>query len=638
MHRALRIVNLSEDEVHSSRTQTDSMRGFFHSRWLWMALSYLSELPNGDFPYPTITYACKDHVNDAFQDMTININDVHLLTFCTPEELRNLSVQMDDKELERVRWKMVSLGVNGTDIEKMLSEESRVTLVQFESDGSLSLRTTMPELRDRGYYFQTKGHWRPEAGFDFLDCQTKEERRRWRCMFYDSLASLDFQGALLHVSANDNPPFIKLNGTTPVFGIDYQILLNMQKAFNFTSQAIDFSRGYFYQALTFVTQPPTEKSRVLVVLQPFSPTVAIPPLAFAVGFRETCRLRGDMSASGRHVGWGRRGRSVWGLFAATIFVSTIFLHWFTGAELQMGNRKWHVHRASVNDSFFLILELLAVGGTDPAEKPRSHTVRVLYATCLIGTVVITGVYSGILTAFMSFPGMNKPLETLAELKDVVTTSSMTWGILGPGTSQMTLFKESEEGLYKELWDSIKDSIKENGTEHLFSSTDGGIKRVLGGGFAFIHPRMSLMYNIKTYGYNNFYMASDQFYFQGSGIAMRKGSPYKDKIDELIIQLQSGGLIGHWASQLLPPEVRLLTVTDRSDSDERPIKIEDLQGAFYILVMGYVMAAMTFLMELVVFSCKKRKELLRREQEAYNFELHLALHSRAKPRYQTYPEP
>ena len=81
---------------------------------------------------------------------------------------------------------------------------------------------------------------------------------------------------------------------------------------------------------------------------------------------------------------------VWGLFGATIVVSTIFLYWFTCAELRMGNRKWYVWRSSISDSFFLILELLAVGGTDPAEKPRSHTVRVLYATCLIGTVVITG--------------------------------------------------------------------------------------------------------------------------------------------------------------------------------------------------------------------------------------------------------
>ena len=141
---------------------------------------------------------------------------------------------MKDKELERVRWKMVSLGVKGTDISNMLTEESRVTLVQFENDGSLSLHTTMPELRDRGYYFETKGYWRAESGFDFLNCMTKEEVRRWRCMFYDSLAQLDFEGALLHVSANDNPPFIKLNGSTPVYGIDYQILLSMQKAFNFT--------------------------------------------------------------------------------------------------------------------------------------------------------------------------------------------------------------------------------------------------------------------------------------------------------------------------------------------------------------------------------------------------------------------
>ena len=90
------------------------------------------------------------------------------------------------------------------------------------------------------------------------------------------------------------------------------------------------------------------------------------------------------------------------------------------------------------------------------------------------------------------------------------------------------FQGSTEGLYKELWDGIKYDKK----GHLFSRTKYGITRVLDGGFAFIHPRMSLMYNIKAYGYKNFHMASDQFYFQGSGIAMRKGSPYRDKINEL----------------------------------------------------------------------------------------------------------
>ncbi|CAG0895045.1 unnamed protein product [Darwinula stevensoni] len=555
----------------SSRTLFDVLQDFIRVyKPLIIFLPPVYELPDGDMPYPSITYSCKDHDNDAFQDLRINTNDVHLLTFCTSRELRNISRKMNSTNLERVRWKVVSLGVNRTTINTTLTEESRVTLVEFEEDGSLSLRTTMPELRDRGYYFETKGYWRAEAGFNFTDCQIKEQWQLWRCMFYDSLAPLDFQGARLNITANNNPPFIELRGTTPVKGIDFKILETMAKAFNFTSQAIDFSRGYFYQALTFITGAPTEKSRVFVVLQPFP-------------------------------------GMIWGLLVAAIVVIAIFIYCITSMELLMTIPRWHWKRSNFIDSLFLSFELLTTLGASMVCKPESHATRLLMGAWLGVALVLTGVYGGLLTAFMSFPGVNKPIETLKELKDAVQASKETWGLLGRGTSQMTLFESSTEGLYKELWDAIKDDQ----LGHLFSNTEDGIKRVLGGGFAFIHPKMSLMYNINNSGYKNFYMASDQFYFQGSGIALRKGSPYRDKIDEFLIRLQSGGLIDHWALELLPPDVSLLTVLDRSNSDERPIKIEDLQGAFYILLIGYVFAAAAFLLEELVFSYQKRKELLLR---------------------------
>lgn len=74
---------------------------------------------------------------------------------------------------------------------------------------------------------------------------------------------------------------------------------------------------------------------------------------------------------------------------------------------------------------------------------------------------------------------------------------------------------------------------------------------------------------------------------------RKGFPFVDKFNEILLLLQSNGLITKWEKDLMPPDYEI------KDSDiKRPLTTQHLQGPFYFFILGNICSFCVFLGELM----------------------------------------
>lgn len=83
--------------------------------------------------------------------------------------------------------------------------------------------------------------------------------------------------------------------------------------------------------------------------------------------------------------------------------------------------------------------------------------------------------------------------------------------------------------------------------------------------------------------------------------MRKNHFLVGEIDKRIEALMSNGLMGHWIKQYTSYKH---TLKSNQNSHPSQLKMENLQGAFEILIYGLFLAFMNFLFEILVNVIKK----------------------------------
>ena len=89
-----------------------------------------------------------------------------------------------------------------------------------------------------------------------------------------------------------------------------------------------------------------------------------------------------------------------------------------------------------------------------------------------------------------------------------------------------------------------------------------------------------------------------------GIAFNPGSPLKHQVSHLLHRFNAAGLLHHW----MQSNVRTYDSPNqnpRKGQKKQPFSLHNLQGVFLLLLMGYIVASVAFLGELVVFKFLRR---------------------------------
>ncbi|KAK8397739.1 hypothetical protein O3P69_004490 [Scylla paramamosain] len=244
---------------------------------------------------------------------------------------------------------------------------------------------------------------------------------------------------------------------------------------------------------------------------------------------------------------------------------------------------------------------MLVGQSLPRRLPRTFSTRVLVATWLVFVIIFISAYCGNLTASLTLPKYPPRPETIPQLVDSVKKITMQRF----GEDYKIFFSKSESPLFQKLA-LLMDFVP---------SLMAGQQQATEKSQAHIDNRRYQHHNIAKWftrpdGSEMLYIGRDPIMPGQSALPLPHDAPYAANIDRLLMAVVEGGLYEKWASDLLfkvRQEKRIQLRKQQEDAEQEPtrsremtlsLSMDHMQGAFMLLLLGLILAALVFGGELI----------------------------------------
>ncbi|XP_025408296.1 ionotropic receptor 40a isoform X4 [Sipha flava] len=247
---------------------------------------------------------------------------------------------------------------------------------------------------------------------------------------------------------------------------------------------------------------------------------------------------------------------------------------------------------------------------------------------LTATYVIGDMYSASLTSILARPPKEPPINTLDELSKAMRDSGLQLLVEVQSASQAML--ENGTGVYEEL-----SMLVSHQQEYLIGSTEKGMQLVRDNkNYAVIGGRETFYYDIKRFGAQHFHL-SEKLNTRYSAIAFQRACPYRDNFNDVLMRLFEGGILSKiteeeyqklndklmgsekYDATSVVVEPVLEGSEPRQDDDDKQLTIamsmKTLQGAFYVLAIGSMLAGLLLLIEIRSYGKLKNDEHIKNER-------------------------
>ncbi|XP_063600290.1 ionotropic receptor 93a-like [Penaeus indicus] len=339
-------------------------------------------------------------------------------------------------------------------------------------------------------------------------------------------------------------------GTLEQERADFSLMLFWSHA---RKQSIDFTRIYAYEPFVMITHKPRPLPQHTALVRPF-------------------RVE------------------LWGAILAATFVLAVSLWAIQRAWSSFsGGRSLNINTAFLH-AWAILLE------DPPPRLPSNVTGQMLVGWWWVFCFLMTAIYRSYLIAHLSVPITPAPIDNLGQL---LALPGATWGIepgFGLGWDWFKLNTNAK----------VQDMFKELEVLNIEAQLD----RVLDGRHAFF----TWKYYIKTiiasrytnrYGYTPIHLGRQEFIPGSCGWGVRKGAPFLSAIDRIKDRLAEAGLIDYWLYVLFESKMKKERAqrwsqkpSESADEDDPAyvtnevnaggivLNLNHLQGAFYLLFLGY----------------------------------------------------
>uniref|UniRef100_A0A1B0BH11 Ionotropic glutamate receptor C-terminal domain-containing protein n=1 Tax=Glossina palpalis gambiensis TaxID=67801 RepID=A0A1B0BH11_9MUSC len=283
------------------------------------------------------------------------------------------------------------------------------------------------------------------------------------------------------------------------------------------------------------------------------------------------------------------------------------------------------------DSIFLYLIFIPPYNVT-ACKELSSSYRAKFLTIvywIAGTYVLADVYSAQLTSLFARPAREPPINTLTKLQKAMLEDGYQLFVEKESSSLEMLENGTE--IFRQLYALMKlQNPLEDG--YLIESVEAGIHLIADGqgNKAVLGGRETLYFNIKQYGSKNFQL-SQKLYTRYSAVAVQIGCPFLDSLNDVLMHLFEGGILDKMTTAEYETQSRFLnkdktckTIPQMIDENDdlgnaaedtsnsngetlkssganevkktqdastiiQPLNLRMLQGAFIVLMVGYILA-------------------------------------------------
>ncbi|KAK5650424.1 hypothetical protein RI129_001453 [Pyrocoelia pectoralis] len=252
-----------------------------------------------------------------------------------------------------------------------------------------------------------------------------------------------------------------------------------------------------------------------------------------------------------------------------------------------------------NCIWYMYGALLQQGGM---HLPHADSARLIVGTWWLVVLVVATTYCGNLVAFLTFPKIDIPITTVDEL--LAHRDTVSWST-AKGSYFNTLTKESPLPKFKELYAGM---MKGN------IDFDQMLYEVEQGKHVYFDWKTKLVYFMKKQ-----YLVTDRcdltlgkedLFDEKIAMIMAPDTPYLALINDEIKRLQQVGLVEKWYQSYLPKKDRCFQVTRVTEVTNHTVNLDDMQGSFFVLLLGFTLGTIWLVGEILYTSYKvKKKEKL-----------------------------
>ncbi|XP_064594438.1 glutamate receptor 3-like isoform X2 [Liolophura sinensis] len=253
--------------------------------------------------------------------------------------------------------------------------------------------------------------------------------------------------------------------------------------------------------------------------------------------------------------------------------------------------------------------------------PRSISGRILTAFWWIFIVIFLMCYTAKLVFYLNQFPVGTARGNLATTGQASSDESLedlmkegyTFGVV-KNSPTYYFFRQSRVPAYEKVWSLMKDAPNKSFVE----TPDDGYKKTMDGNFVFLTNSLSADYmtqrepcNLMTVG--------GLLTSQGIGLAVSTGSPLGNKLSEAILELKESGTIHKlyrkwWIDTGSCPGKAAAVGVAGISAAVRPLELSEFGGAYILLIIGAVLAAIALLLEILFARRQKKKATIVKKPE------------------------
>lgn len=182
----------------------------------------------------------------------------------------------------------------------------------------------------------------------------------------------------------------------------------------------------------------------------------------------------------------------------------------------------------VSASFWLVLSAFLQQGEEKSSK--SAPARLVIGFWWVFTIIVMSLYTANLAAFLTVSMAKAPIKNLEEL----AAQTVYKPLIEDGTNLHALFKKAEEGIYKKIWDMMRDMPK-------IISPDEGYEMIVKGNYAYMTDESEARFKAMK-DCRNLEMVEETFHKAELSFVIRKNAEFKEAFNEHMLKMVQYGIV------------------------------------------------------------------------------------------------